>query len=305
MRTTLIDNSLCVLPLRDDADPEDIYSYICALADAGVGYVELDFRTMMKLDCLPACMKYILRPIDPIFMALTERYKFDYIALSIKDIRGGIKTDTPVMLTLPVLNDFMTHSPREVVRYSRALVNGHITALRIRGAFPVMSYKEIAQYLDLLTSTVLLPVDICPTNEKMSAAGNAVNFSVVGADCVTVTMGSSANYCSLEEYFTLFITTMRGLPKKFDIKQLVEAAKLHAMIFQTGFTKEFDRLVSQNEDDLYHLVNAESGLAVYNEPPNLAGQEEEINEVFSEAKKADFSIFNGNKRGGRFHAFLN
>ena len=42
MKTVIIDNSLCTLPIEENMNPELISRYIRALADTGVKYVELD-----------------------------------------------------------------------------------------------------------------------------------------------------------------------------------------------------------------------------------------------------------------------
>ena len=53
MKTVIIDNSLCTLPIAEGTSPELICRYIHALAETGVKYVELDFRTVMKMQELP------------------------------------------------------------------------------------------------------------------------------------------------------------------------------------------------------------------------------------------------------------
>lgn len=307
MKTVLIDNSLCSLPIADDADPELIYGYICALADAGVNYVELDFRTMMKLDRFPISMKYILRLMDPVFLKLTEHFKFDYLAVSFNDVRKGIESDVPIMLSLPIPDDFMSRSPRDVVHYASNLVKGNISLVSMYGAYPVMSRAEINQYLGFLKRELFVPVNICPTNNQMAAASNAVNFTVCGADCVTVTMGSSLKYCSMEEYFTLFTTVMGGLPKELDFRAVAQAAKLHGRIFRSGFSLEFERLVDRHEDDMLNLISAETGQKLLLRNRRIDIQTEEHDDLDFDIRDFDISLFNYYKlkRGDRFRKPLN
>ena len=61
MKTVITDNSLCTLPISDTAKPVHIYKYIEALGEMGVRYVELDFRTVMKMEQLPDNVQYIFR----------------------------------------------------------------------------------------------------------------------------------------------------------------------------------------------------------------------------------------------------
>lgn len=309
MRTVLIDNSLCSLSLRDDADPELIYRYICALADAGVRYVELDFRTLMKLDSFPSSMKYIFRLIDPVFLQITEHFKFDYLAVSFGDVRKGVKSSVPIMLSLPIPEDFSVRSPADVVRYSKNLVQGDIALVNMYGAYPLMTRREVWDYLGFLRGSLFVPVNICPLNNKMAAASNAVNFAACGADCVTVTMGSSVRCCSLEEYFTLLMLMMRSLPKELNYSAAAEAARLHGQIFKNGSLAEIERLLKLHENDMLNLINAETGekirLGKTSRDQRLEADAYDDSEL--DVREFNFSLYNYNKlgRGGRFRSFLN
>lgn len=309
MKTVLIDNSLCSLSLKDDADPELIYRYICALADAGVGYVELDFRTLMKLDSFPRSMKYIFRLIDPVFMQITEHFKFDYLAVSFGDVRKGVKSGVPIMLSLPIPDDFAVRSPADVVRYSKNLVQGDIALVDMYGSYPLMTRREAWDYLSFLRGSLFVPVNICPLNNKMAAASNAVNFTACGADSVTVTMGSSVRCCSLEEYFTLFIQMMRALPRELNFHAAAEAARLHCQIFKNGSSSEIERLLKLHEDDMLNLINAETGEKVWLGKTNRSQwvDDDESDDSELDVREFNFSLYNYNKlgRGGRFRSFLN
>lgn len=90
MKTVIIDNSLCTLPIDEHASPEMISRYIRALAEAGVKYVELDFRTIMKMHELPECVGYIFRLGDPMFAELTQAFDFNYVLVTINDLKDPL-----------------------------------------------------------------------------------------------------------------------------------------------------------------------------------------------------------------------
>ena len=99
MKTVIIDNSLCTLPIAEGTSPELICRYIHALAETGVKYVELDFRTVMKMQELPDCVEYIFRLGDPMFAQLTQAFDFRYVVVTMHDIKDEIDVgNTPVIL---------------------------------------------------------------------------------------------------------------------------------------------------------------------------------------------------------------
>ena len=107
MKTVIIDNSLCTLPIAEGTSPELICRYIHALAETGVKYVELDFRTVMKMQELPDCVEYIFRLGDPMFAQLTQAFDFRYVVVTMHDIKDEIDVgNTPVILEIPRFEGF-------------------------------------------------------------------------------------------------------------------------------------------------------------------------------------------------------
>lgn len=259
MKTVLIDNSLCSLTIKDDAEAADINRYICALAQTGVRYVEIDFRALMKLGRLPDGIGYIFRPVTPMFLRFTELFHFDYIALTATELERYPKVGLPVMLSLPLPRDYMNRSPHDLVRCAGSIVGAPINSLRIRGDFPLLSVGGASEYIDFLKRHIPTPVDICPTNGCMTALNTAVNFLRCGSDSVTVTMGSSDRYCSLEELMITFLTMYGGCPKGLEMSGLCRAAVLHTRVFNNSIVSEIPELVKVLEDDFSCLMNADTG----------------------------------------------
>lgn len=297
MKTLLIDNSLCSLPLRDDVDPELIYRYICALSDAGVGAVELDFRTLMKLDTYPKNMKYIFRLVDPVFLPITEHFKFDYLALSVNDLRkNDIKTDIPIMLSLPIPKNPSSIVPTGIIQFANSLAHGNISLVNFYGSQPVMSRQGIVQLFDFLRKKVFIPFNFCPMNDFKAAASNAINFTLCGADAVTVTTGSSLKCCSLEEYFSYFTSVMHSLPKGLNFPAVALAVKLNSEIFKTGLSPELDRLIKEYENDILYLSNAETGQRLL-QGRRIVNRLDNSEDPGIDLK--DFSVYHGLGRGKR------
>lgn len=258
MKTVLIDNSLCSLTINDDAEAADINRYICALAQTGVRYVEIDFRALMKLRRLPDGIGYIFRPVDPMFLKFTEIFRFDYVALTVTDITKYPKIGIPAMLSLPLPGSFMDRSPREIVQCAEDMIGSPITSLRIRGDFPLITAGDADKYIDFMKRRVAIPVDICPTNSCRTALNTAMNFWG-RADSVTVTMGLSERYCSLEELMITFLTMYGGCPDDLNMSGLCRAAALHTRVFKNSLVSEIPELVKVFEDDFRLLLNADTG----------------------------------------------
>lgn len=258
MKTVLVDNSLCVYTLCDDADEEYIYNYIRALGAAGVRYVEIDFRTLMKLHTLPENVGYIFRLVDPMFMGLTEVYKFDYMLLTPADIRKKIKTPIPVMLGLPV-----TQASRKFFQYAGGLLDGQITAVRVRGSIPMMSPENAGGYVRFLKNEFPVPVDVCPLNDQRAALDAAVKLSRENIDSLTLTMGAPERYCSLDEYLFTMLTVFDRLPLGVNIHALCRAAVFQRFIFKNcrgadGMLNMLDIV----DHDIHFLRNADTGARV-------------------------------------------
>lgn len=259
MKTVLIDNSLCALTINDDVEPSDIARYIHALAQTGVKYVEIDFRALMKLRYLPEGMGYIFRPVDPMFMRFTEVFRFDYIVLSAADIMKYKNVGGKVMLSLPLPPNYMNKSPRELIWCADEVLDGQVSELRIRGNFPLLSRIEAEGYINYLKSRISVPLDICPLNNCRTALNTAIAYLNCQTDSITVTMGSSERYCSLEELMITFLTMYGGLPKGLEMSGLCAAAALHARVFKNSMVNSIPDLVKVFEDDLCSLQNADTG----------------------------------------------
>ena len=258
MKTVLIDNSLCAYPLRDDADPDLICGYIRALKDSGVRYIELDFRTLMKIRRLPEGVEYIFRMVDPMFLQLTDFFEFKYIVITYNDLRKHVKTSVPIMFEAPYVGGAMERVPGFVTRHA----DGELAAFRVRSAF---EYKRPGEFFklhrEIATSLMPYPVDFCPLNMSMTALDAALKFTSMNADSVTLTAGLPTKYCSLEEYIFALMTMFDSLPPELDIQSLGRVSVYRSRIFQTG-EQALPRLLDILDHDIRCLKNADTGESV-------------------------------------------
>lgn len=255
MKTVLTDNSLCVYPLKNGADPELICAYINALAKAGVDYVELDFRTLVRVKKLPENVKYIFRMVDPMFLSMTDFCDFSYLLVTYSDLREKIKTKIPVMLEIP----YLKNTARGAVKYAESRVDGNITALRVRAAFEYDEPDVIKDvYKDICEAAAPLAVDVCPLNEYKTAVDTALKFTAAGAQSLTLAAGLPVKYGSLEEYLFTLACVFNSLPSKFDLHGLGVVSVLRNHIFQTG-APALPALLDTIDSDLRCLKNADTG----------------------------------------------
>lgn len=255
MKTVIIDNSLCAYPLRDDADTGLIYSYILALRDSGVKYIELDFRTLMKLRRLPEGVEYTFRMVDPMFLQLSDFFEFKYIVLNYNDLRKRIKTKIPIMFELP----YAGGSFERIVGFVQKHADGELAAFRVRSAFDYYEPAEVRQiYREISSALMPYPVDICPLNMNKTALDAALKFTAASADSLTLTAGLPTKYCSLEEYFFALMSLFDSLPKELDIQALGRVSVYRSRIFQTG-EQALPRLLEILDHDIRCLRNADTG----------------------------------------------
>lgn len=258
MKTVIIDNSLCAYPLRDDADPALIYNYILALKDAGVKYIELDFRTLMKLRRLPEGVEYLFRMVDPMFLQLSDFFEFGYIVLTYNDLKKRIRTKLPIMFELP----YVVGSLERVVGFVRKHAEGELAAFRIRSSFDYCQPGEISLiYREICSSLMPYPVDVCPLNMNKTALDAALKFTAASADSITLTAGLPTKYCSLEEYFFALMTLFDSLPRELDIQALGRVSVYRSRIFQTG-EQALPGLLEILDHDIRCLRNADTGEGV-------------------------------------------
>lgn len=258
MKTVIIDNSLSTNALFDNAKSEDIYNYIEMLAAAGVKYVELDFRTVMKLRELPKGVGYIFRLVDPMFMRLTEVFDFDYVLIAFPDLKKKISTKIPLMLELPVMDSL----PGRAVRFAQAQVDGEIALVRLCGSYGLFTPAEASAYVTRLKNDVTVPVDLCPMNSKKTAVDCAVKFTFASADSVTLSMGSNGKFASFEDFLFTLMSIYDTIPSELNAGAMCRASVYNKCIFGSSRKDSVLQLMEILDNDIRMLTNGDTGKRV-------------------------------------------
>lgn len=257
MKTVITDNSLCVFPLKDNARPEHIYKYIQALSEAGVKYVELDYRTIMKMTVLPDEVGYIFRLADPMFSDLAQVFDFNYTLVTLNDLKKPVKAYSPVIVEFPA----HTKISEQLLSLARTQINGTIAMVRMRGSYSLTSSESANRMVHSLKNAVTVPVDICPMNAAKTALDCALKFSAAAVDSLTMCMGMSEKYASIEEFVFTLMSVFEVIPKEFNMAAICKAAAYHKLIFSDS-CDSIGRIMRLIDSDISSLTNADTGSRV-------------------------------------------
>ena len=259
MKTVITDNSLCTLPIYEGAKPEHIYKYIEALAETGVRFCEIDFRTVMKMNELPESMNYIFRLGNPMFAELAEVFDFSYVLVTINDFKERLKIkNTPVIMEFPAVSKLS----RQMVALAQHQIPSRIEMVRLRGSYQYMTPTDAAQYVLAAKNAVPVPIDICPMNKAKTALDMALKFSRANVDSLTMCMGLSQNYASLEEFLFTLMSVHETLPKDFNMAALCKAAIYHQLVFGPHSSDSISYIMHLLDQDILSLRNADTGSRV-------------------------------------------
>lgn len=259
MKTVITDNSLCTLPISESAKPQHIYKYIEALGEMGVRYVELDFRTVMKMEQLPDNVQYIFRLGNPMFAELTEVFDFSYVLLTIHDFTDRIKIHgIPAIMEFPAVQKLHP----QLLQLAQSQLDTKIAMVRLRGSFPYMTPKDARSYIIGAKNAVPVPIDVCPMNKVKTALDAAIKFSMANVDSLTMCMGLSNNYASIEEYLFTLMSTHETLLKEFDMAALCKAAVFHKLVFGQHSVDSISHIMALLDRDIMSLRNADTGKRV-------------------------------------------
>ena len=259
MKTVITDNSLCTLPISESAKPQHIYKYIEALGETGVRYVELDFRTVMKMEQLPDNVQYIFRLGNPMFAELTEVFDFSYVLLTIHDFKERIRLrSTPAIMEFPAVQKLHP----QLLQLAQSQTDTRIAMARLRGSFPYMTPKDARSYILAAKNAVPVPIDVCPMNKVRTALDMSIKFSMANVDSLTMCMGLSNNYASIEEYLFTLMSTHETLLKEFNMAALCKAAVYHKLVFGQHSLDSISHIMALLDRDIMSLRNADTGRRV-------------------------------------------
>lgn len=258
MKTVITDNSLCTLPIAETARPEFIFKYIAALGETGIKYVELDFRTIVRMNELPENVSYIFRLGNPMFSELADAFDFSYVLVTLPDLKQRLRINPPVIMEFPALQTLSN----QLLGLAQSQLQGRISMVRLRGSYPLMSRQESSAFIRGAKNAVPVPIDICPMNKYKTALDSAMKFSLAGVDSITMCMGMPRSYASIEDYLFTLMTVHELLLKEISMTALCKAAVYHQLVFGENSGDSISAVMRLLDADIMGLRNVDTGRRV-------------------------------------------
>ncbi len=195
MSITMIDNSLCDSNFAEGVTSAGIISYISALRDYGISYNEITPETLSLLPESHDCGGIILRIRDKSELAAANSRRFGYVCIPEELWQHARRIDSPVMLECePHGSDFLLYT----IELNSRINCRNISLLRIKDDFDIDGLR-FAGRLALYKRESMIPMDICPTDGKLTAVSTLISAAAAGADSVTMRFGSFGEYAELED----------------------------------------------------------------------------------------------------------
>lgn len=208
MKTAIIDNSLCNAQFVNDVKPDDIDIYIKSLFKSGVSFVEMVTDSFLKLP--PDCdhSKVILRITDDTDLLYVNAFDFAYVVLPVEML------DKVDEITVPIICEVCLHGTDTMSVLKMFFDNfdfSHISVLRLVDDFPG-DMHSMNELLESLRKTYIQAIDICPTNNNVSAVSACLAAMLGQSDCITMCYGNTDTFAELVDYTKCICTTFCMIP---------------------------------------------------------------------------------------------
>jgi hypothetical protein len=232
MKPVLIDRSLVNMKFNDSFDFTDkkaAFMYVCALIEAGAGYVEADFQSVMHLPKPSGAENYIFRISAPEEYVAANALEFAYTVVPLHFACIIPRINKPVILEIDVgqsgAYDGGIFEILQAVSTNPEL--SHIGMLRLTGDF---TPEAIVSILGAYRRRTVIPVDICPRNTNLSALDSAIAAYRCRSDAVTVCFADHNEFASLEEVL-IMLSAMHKIVVCPDYLEGICKAALFASMF--------------------------------------------------------------------------
>ena len=200
MRTVLIDRSLVGMDFdkpnyltSKSALTKALHAYAESLREAGAGYVEMDEASFLRLPEPTGAENYIYRIGIPDDVITVNNFNFAYALVPLKEHHAIPFINKPVILEVEVGQSdvfCVLQLISENVDFSG------VSMIRVIGDFEA---DMIPQIVGKYKRTTVIPLDICPTNNTLSALDSVIAAFRSNSDAVTVRFGDYERFASLEE----------------------------------------------------------------------------------------------------------
>lgn len=110
-----------------------------------------------------------------------------------------------------------------------------------------------------LKSAFTVLIDVCPMDAKRTALDTALKVSNAGVDSMTLCMGKSKSYASLEDFLFTMTMVFNSMPKEYSIPALCKAEAYHRIIFGLKSADRITEIMEHVDYDISHLTNTDTG----------------------------------------------
>ena len=243
MRSVLIDRSLVDTDYRvygevDDEVRKLMFSYVCALLEAGADYIELDFTSLIRLPKPSGSEKYIYRIGEAEEYVVANALNFSYAVLPLEFSYVVAKLEVPAILEVR-LSDARALEVLNVVTTNPVL--DAFDMLRVVGDFRPDTIRSI---VNLHRSNTIVPLDICPSDTMLTALECAVTAAMCACDAVTVCFGGSNKFATLEETLILLSAAQYGGIRPNFLEGICKCALLMTL-FSDKLTSNLDMMMQK------------------------------------------------------------
>ncbi|MDR1754968.1 MAG: hypothetical protein LBR74_08750 [Eubacterium sp.] len=225
MKTVIIDRSLSGMKFYEQTKKSDVFLYVCSLFECGVDFVEIDVFSLQRLPIPKEHENYIFRLNHPSELSIINSLHFKYITVPLKFSYLITKINAPVLLETNI-GEVDLFSLLKVI--SDNIDFTKISMLRLIGDFKDDSI--IKSFLSDYNLRYTVPVDICATNNSMTALSVSIAAKFNGANAITLSFGDTDNFAALEEFLIVMSTTYKTIVRSTYISGICKAAIISSLI---------------------------------------------------------------------------
>lgn len=278
--TSIIDNSLCVIPYLIESFPlsaKQLFDYVEKLIRVGVDYIQLDSRTVKyfleaDFDTEKRCIFKINSESD--FEIASER-RFAYVTIPVKFFLSHDKFPENMNINMEIYADDLIsfdalYSLSEKLLYFRSI--SMFTYI-----FAESQEREaFAATLKKIRAATIAAVSVCPINTCCFGVDIATDAFSAGIDAVVLSYFANSRYTALDEFVNATCTNFR-------------------IRLSGDRTEELVRHISEVMSLEYKVKNGVSVLPNHNvdanTEPRQVSNKKEARETITEKKLAELELY--------------
>ncbi|KOF57000.1 MULTISPECIES: homocitrate synthase/isopropylmalate synthase family protein [Clostridium] len=180
---------------------EDIFKFMQLLTAFGVDIIEIDMKSISKINILPKNISYAYRVEHEKDVTLIKDYNFRYLIIKC-DLAKNMKNDlianinnSKIILEINIekINDNFLNENYEVLN------NFNIVCIRINNV-KKCNFNSWSKFIKKIKNEFSVLIDFCPQNGYFAATAIAIESCLDGADFITTAFyGEKYGFAALEE----------------------------------------------------------------------------------------------------------